>query len=112
MPPTFWRHAANEHLGGSAERSALRRTMVLMLTVAQAADRIGRSPETVRRWIRSGKLPAKRVGTRHAIEPRELDQIASEIYPMADLPDEWKTGDNGEPALNWVAAIHRSRTAH
>jgi excisionase family DNA binding protein len=86
--------------------------MVLMLTVAQAADRIGRSPETVRRWIRSGKLPAKRVGTRHAIEPRELDQIANEIYPMADLPDEWKTGDNGEPALNWVAAIHRSRTAH
>lgn len=43
------------------------------------------------------------------IEPRELDQIANEIYPMADLPDEWKTGDNGEPALNWVAAIHRSR---
>jgi len=37
-----------------------------------------------------------------------LDQIANEIYPMADLPDEWKTGDNGEPALNWVAAIHRS----
>lgn len=86
--------------------------MVSMLTVAQAADRIGRSPETVRRWIRSGKLTAKRVGTRHAIEPRELDQIANEIYPMADLPDEWKLGDNGEPALNWVAAIHRSRAAH
>jgi hypothetical protein len=46
------------------------------------------------------------------IELPELDQIANEIYPMADLPDEWKTGDNGEPALNWVAAIHRSRTAH
>lgn len=83
-----------------------------MLTVAQAADRIGRSPETVRRWIRSGRLRASRVGTRHAIEPREIERIENEIHPMSDLPDDWKVGDDGEPALNWVAAIHRSRSAH
>jgi excisionase family DNA binding protein len=83
-----------------------------MFTVAQAADRIGRSPETVRRWIRSGRLTARRVGTRHAIEPRELEKIENEIYPMADLPDEWKVGDDGKPALNWVAAVHRSRASH
>jgi excisionase family DNA binding protein len=69
-----------------------------MLTVAQGADRIGRSPETVQRWIRSGRLAARRVGTRHAIEPRELRKIENEIYPMADLPDDWCTGDGGTPA--------------
>lgn len=83
-----------------------------MLTVAQAADRIGRSPETVRRWVRSGRLTASRVGQRHIIEPRELQKVENEIYPMADLPDEWKVGDDGKPALNWVAAVHRSRASH
>jgi hypothetical protein len=28
---------------------------------------------------------------------------------MADLPDDWRTGDAGTPAQNWVAAVHRSR---
>lgn len=83
-----------------------------MLTVAQAADRIGRSPETVRRWIRSGRLAARRIGTRHVIEPNDLQKVENEIYPMADLPDEWKVGDDGQPALNWVAAVHRSRASH
>lgn len=31
---------------------------------------------------------------------------------MAELPDEWKTGDDGSPAPNWVAALHRSRSGH
>ena len=83
-----------------------------MLTVAQAADRVGRSPETVRRWIRSGRLAARRVGARHAIEVDDLQKVENEIYPMADLPDEWKVGDDGRPAQNWVAAIHRSRASH
>jgi excisionase family DNA binding protein len=83
-----------------------------MLTVAQAAARIGRSPTTIRRWIRDGRLAAHRVGTRHAIEVDDLQRIENEIYPMADLPDEWKVGDDGKPALNWVAAVHRSRASH
>jgi hypothetical protein len=31
---------------------------------------------------------------------------------MAELPDEWKLGDHGSPAPNWVAALHRSRREH
>jgi excisionase family DNA binding protein len=83
-----------------------------MLTVARAADCVGRSPDTVRRWIRSGRLAARRVGTRHAIEVDDLQKVENEIYPMADLPDEWKVGDDGRLAQNWVAAIHRSRASH
>ncbi len=83
-----------------------------MLSVAQAADRLGRNPETVRRWIRSGRLPARRVGTRHAIDDRDIRVIEDELYPMSELPEEWCVGDDGTPAPNWVAALHRSRSGH
>jgi len=44
-----------------------------MLTVPEAAGRAGRDPETVRRWIRLGKLRARKVGTQHVIEESDLE---------------------------------------
>ena len=44
-----------------------------MLTVPEAARRAGRNPETIRRWIREGKLPASKAGTQHLIDPAALD---------------------------------------
>lgn len=38
-----------------------------------------------------------------------LRAMEDELFPMAELPDEWKLDDDGSPALNWVAALHRSR---
>jgi excisionase family DNA binding protein len=81
-----------------------------MLSVAEAAKKIGRNPETVRRCIRSGRLPARSVGRLHEIEASDLRRI--ELFPMAELPDKWKIGDDGSPAPNWVAALHRSRSGH
>jgi excisionase family DNA binding protein len=83
-----------------------------MLSVVEVADRLGKNPETVRRWIRSGRLPARRVGARHTIDDRYLRVIEDELHPMSELPDEWQIGDDGTPAPNWVAALHRSRSGH
>jgi excisionase family DNA binding protein len=83
-----------------------------VLTVVETASRIGRSPNTVRRWIREGTLPARRVGSQQVIDDRDVRAIEDELYPMADLPDEWRVGDDGSPAPNWVAALHRSRAGH
>jgi excisionase family DNA binding protein len=77
--------------------SGARRTLFYLLTVAEAADRLGRSPETVRRWIRSGRLPARRVGARHAIDDRDLRVIEDELHPMSELPEEWRVGDDPYP---------------
>jgi excisionase family DNA binding protein len=54
-----------------------------MLTVPQAARRAGKDPETIRRWIRAGRLPSERVGTQHLIDESDLDAItaAGETLP-------------------------------
>lgn len=45
------------------------------LSVDQAARRIGRKPETVRRWIRHGALPAQRQGQQYIIHESALKQF-------------------------------------
>ena len=45
-----------------------------MLSTAEVAARYGVNPATVRRWITSGRLKAKRLGKRSwAIDPGEFD---------------------------------------
>jgi len=81
-----------------------------MLTVPQAARRAGRDPETIRRWIRSGRLRARKVGTQHVIEASELDTlIGADTLPV---PDGWTRTVTGEPMPDVVAAVRRSRAAH
>lgn len=53
-----------------------------MLTVPQAAKRTRRHPETIRRWIREGKLRARKIGTQHVIEEADLDSLfATDVLP-------------------------------
>ena len=55
-----------------------------MVTVPQAARLAGKNPETIRRWIREGKLPARKIGTQHVIEEADLDPFlgAASTTPM------------------------------
>ena len=79
-----------------------------MLTVPEAASRIGRDPETVRRWIRTGKLRARKVGTQHLIEEADLAMALPEDGSLS-LPRGWNETWTGEPQPDWVHLIHRSR---
>lgn len=80
-----------------------------MLTVPQAAARASRSPETIRRWIRSGKLRAQKVGTQHLIDEGDLDAVsASDTLPVPDSWG-WDRTITGEPMPNAVAAVRLSR---
>lgn len=53
-----------------------------MLTVADAAARARRDPETIRRWIRAGRLAAWKVGGQHMIDEAAL---AEAIRPMPSV---------------------------
>jgi excisionase family DNA binding protein len=80
-----------------------------MLTVSEAAQRVGRTPGTVRRWIREGRLPAQAERGHSVIDPADLAAMRDELYPMLPLPPEWQRLEDGTPAPNWVAAVALSR---
>jgi len=80
----------------------------MALTVPQAAARVGRDAETVRRWIRSGKLRSTKVGTQHLIEEADLDAYDGEPASV-DVPQRWRQFDSGRAAPDWVRAVHESR---
>ena len=81
----------------------------MSLTVPQAARRTGRNPETIRRWIREGKLPARKVGTQHVIEEQDLADVAAPGEDRLPLPEAWRTTLTGEPMPDWVALVRQGR---
>jgi excisionase family DNA binding protein len=82
-----------------------------MLTVPEAAARVGRDPETIRRWIRSGKLRSQKVGTQHLVAEADLWHLAEEPTSRP-MPAAWHETWTGEPPVDWVRLIHRSRRGH
>jgi len=81
-----------------------------VITVPEAARKIGRNPETIRRWIREGKLPSRKIGTQHIIEESDLlSMLEPEMLP---LPPGWQRTITGEPMPNVVAWVRRSRAGH
>jgi excisionase family DNA binding protein len=80
-----------------------------MLTVPEAAKRVGRNPETVRRWIRAGKLRSQKVGTQHLIDEQDLEAFQGDDDEMLPLPEAWRLMTDGRPQPNWVRIIRQSR---
>ena len=81
-----------------------------MITVPEAARRVGRNPETVRRWIREGKLRSQKVGTQHLVDEAELVAAAGDCGDELPAPEGWyETTLTGEPFPDVVAAVRRLR---
>ena len=78
-----------------------------MLTVAQAASRSGRGEETIRRWIRGGRLMARRDGARLLVHADELDALVAR--PAHALPVGWARTSWGGRQPDWVAELRRHR---
>ena len=49
-----------------------------MLTLAEAAERLGLSPETLRWQIKNGRLKARKVGPIWTVSEREVERYARE----------------------------------
>jgi excisionase family DNA binding protein len=79
------------------------------VTVPEAARRMGKSPESIRRWIREGRLPARKVGTQHVIDERDLAMVKAGVLPA---PDSWNTTATGEPMPDWLAILRQQRAEH
>ncbi len=83
-----------------------------MITVPEAARRAGKDPETIRRWIRSGRLPARKIGTQHVIEEPDLDLLLDDEELPVPADWGWDRLPNGRATPNVVAIIRRQRAGH
>lgn len=77
-----------------------------MITVPEAARRVGKNPETIRRWIRAARLPAWKVGTQHVIDEDDLAQLVRGGLPPLVLRNA-AAAEASTP--DWAAAVRRSR---
>jgi excisionase family DNA binding protein len=76
----------------------------MKLTVPAAARRVGRSPETIRRWIWSGRLPSEKVGNQHLVDVDALDALAGGA-PRDGGPRRVKVGGEWGEWLRGVDAL-------
>jgi excisionase family DNA binding protein len=81
-----------------------------MITVPEAAKRAGKDPETIRRWIRSGRLKAHKIGTQHVIEEIDLEPLLED--EELPVPASWQRMTDGRPSPNVVRAVRLSRLGH
>lgn len=82
-----------------------------MLTVPEAARRSGRNPETIRRWIREGRLRATKVGTQYLVAEGDLEATAVD-ESSTPLPEWMRLRPDGRPQPNWVQIVRAGRDAH
>jgi excisionase family DNA binding protein len=96
------------------------------LTVRQAARRAGRSEETIRRWIWSGRLPAVKRGTSYRIDVVNLERVMVELdegvpahgttpntsmLDWLEQVDEWKRGVATNPGPSASEMLIEDRRA-
>lgn len=79
-----------------------------MLTVPEAARRTGLHPETIRRWVRSGRLRSQKVGTQHLIDEDALDSLLEPAH--IDLPPDWLPDDGKQ--IDWARIVREDRASH
>lgn len=65
-------------------------TSQTLLTTAQSAQQLNMSPATIRRLIKAGALPARRIGSMIRISQEDLKSVGSPVVPVGN-PLHWKT---------------------
>lgn len=83
-----------------------------MITVPEAARRARKDPETIRRWIRGGRLRAQKIGTQHVIDEADLELILEDDELPVPASWGWSVTRDGTPMPNLVAILRRQRTEH
>jgi len=78
------------------------------ITVREAARRTHRSEETIRRWIWSGRLPARKQGNSYRIDIAHLDRIAVFYDPGDATAEATATGDD---LTAWLDDLDRWKTS-
>lgn len=69
-----------------------------LLTVSQAADALSASTQTIRNWIRAGRLRGVRIGNRFLIPRAEVDRMRGQSSAShGESPWEFDPDEPAEP---------------
>lgn len=55
-------------------------------TIAQVADYLAMSKDTIMDWIKSGRLKASRIGRFWRIRPQDLEDFVNDPPPLTRVP--------------------------
>ena len=87
--------------------------------VGRAAELLGVSPDTVRRWADTGRLAARREGGERVIEGADLARLLTETAPAADESPVIESARNRFPGIvtqvekdGLVAVVHIQAGPH
>jgi excisionase family DNA binding protein len=83
-------------------------TAVQEITVREAAQRVHRSPETIRRWIWSGRLPATKRGNTYYVDIVHLEGLVVEMGAAEHQADTARAGSLAEwldEVLRWKSGL-------
>lgn len=72
------------------------------LTVREAAQRVHRSAETIRRWIWSGRLPAVKRGNTYYVDVVRLDAVVVEFGGQPRHAAAAADDDDGPDLAQWL----------
>jgi excisionase family DNA binding protein len=79
------------------------------LTVREAAWRAGRTEETIRRWIWSGRLPAVKRGNSYRIDVVHLEEVMVELasgVPQHETAPNTSLLEWLDEVAEWKAGLH------
>jgi excisionase family DNA binding protein len=69
-----------------------------LLTVSQAAEALSATSQTIRNWIRSGRLRAVRIGNRFLIPTEEVERMRGDVpSPTGESPWDYDTERPADP---------------
>lgn len=93
--------------------------LVTTYRVGRAAELLGVSADTVRRWADSGRLAARREGGERVIEGADLARLLTETAPPSDEPPILESARNRFPGIvtqvqkdGLVAVVHIQAGPH
>jgi excisionase family DNA binding protein len=69
-----------------------------LLTVSQAAEACNATSQTIRNWIKSGRVHGVRIGNRFLIPREEIDRLRGEApVRTGESPWDYKSDDPADP---------------
>lgn len=96
---------AGAETSGSARRQVRHTASVITYRIAEAAEILAVSDDTVRRWVDAGRLPSQRSGGRTTVAGTDLAELAEHLAETGEVAERDRTRASSVSARNRMSGI-------